>query len=119
MAMIFVTHDLKLVEEIADHVAVMYAGQIVEQGPAATVLVRPRHPYTRALLDCTPRGGGGNRRLRPIPGSLPNPLAQPPGCRFQPRCRFSAPRCETVEPELEAVEPDHVARCLRWREITP
>lgn len=118
MAMIFVTHDLKLVEEIADQVAVMYASQIVEQGPAAAVLACPRHPYTRALLDCTPRGGARSRRLNPIPGSLPSPLAQPLGCRFHPRCRFSTSRCEAVEPDLEAVEQDHVARCLRWREIT-
>lgn len=117
MAMIFVTHDLKLVEEIADQVAVMYASQIVEQGPAAAVLARPRHPYTRALLDCTPGGGARNRRLNPIPGTLPSPLAQPLGCRFHPRCRFSTPRCEAEEPDLEAVEQDHVARCLRWREI--
>ena len=118
MAMIFVTHDLKLVEEIADQVAVMYASQIVEQGPAAAVLAHPRHPYTRALLDCTPRGAGRTRRLSPIPGALPSPLAQPPGCRFHPRCRFSDPRCETGEPKLETVGPGHVARCLRWQEIT-
>jgi oligopeptide/dipeptide ABC transporter ATP-binding protein len=117
MAMIFVTHDLKLVEEIADHIAVMYASQIVEQGPAAAVLKQPRHPYTRALLDCTPHAGARNRRLNPIPGSLPSPLAQPLGCRFHPRCRFAKQVCVATNPALESVTEDHVTRCLRWREI--
>jgi oligopeptide/dipeptide ABC transporter ATP-binding protein len=116
MAMIFVTHDLKLVEEIADQVAVMYASQIVEQGPAAELLSRPRHPYTRALLDCTPHGSR-NRRLSPIPGSLPNPIAPPGGCRFHPRCRFAREACVAGEPPLEEVSADHVTRCIRWREI--
>ena len=116
MAMIFVTHDLKLVEEIADQVAVMYASQIVEQGPAAELLSRPRHPYTRALLDCTPHGTR-NRRLSPIPGSLPNPIAPPRGCRFHPRCRFAREACVAGEPPLEEVSADHVTRCIRWREI--
>jgi oligopeptide/dipeptide ABC transporter ATP-binding protein len=116
MAMIFVTHDLKLVEEIADHVAVMYASQIVEQGPAAEILSRPRHPYTRALLDCTPHGAR-NRRLSPIPGSLPNPIAPPQGCRFHPRCRFAKEACAAGEPQLETVSANHVTRCIRWREI--
>ena len=97
MAMIFVTHDLKLVEEIADQVAVMYASQIVEQGPTAEILARPRHPYTRALLDCTPHGAR-HRRLSPIPGSLPNPIAPPQGCRFHPRCRFAKEKCVANRP---------------------
>ena len=116
MALIFVSHDLKLVEEIADHVAVMYASQIVEQGPADEILSRPRHPYTRALLDCTPHGAR-NRRLSPIPGSLPNPIAPPQGCRFHPRCRFAKEACAAGEPPLEEVSADHVTRCIRWREI--
>jgi oligopeptide/dipeptide ABC transporter ATP-binding protein len=118
MAMIFVTHDLKLVEEIADQVAVMYASQIVEQGPAAAVLTQPRHPYTRALLDCTPHAGARSRRLNPIPGSLPNPIAPPLGCRFHPRCGFAREACMSTEPILDAVSQNHVTRCLRWREIT-
>ena len=117
MAMIFVTHDLKLVEEIADEVAVMYASQIVEQGPVRDVIERPRHPYTRALLECIPVMGGGKRELRPIPGALPNPLAPPPGCRFHPRCAFAVDTCRAVEPALEAVSAGHVTRCIRWQEI--
>ena len=116
MAMIFVTHDLKLVEEIADQVAVMYASQIVEQGPTTEILARPRHPYTRALLDCTPHGAR-YRRLSPIPGSLPNPIAPPQGCRFHPRCRFAKEKCVQTDPLLESVSADHVTRCIRWDEI--
>ena len=118
MALIFVTHDLKLVEDIADQVAVMYASQIVEQGPAHAVLSAPRHPYTKALLACTPHGAGHGARLVPIPGALPNPLNPPAGCRFHPRCGLAVAACKAEVPALETVGSDHVARCLRWREVT-
>ncbi|MFC3705640.1 ABC transporter ATP-binding protein [Devosia honganensis] len=120
MAMIFVTHDLKLVGEIADRVAVMYASQVVEEGPVAEVLAHPRHPYTRALLDCIPsrRDDTGNRRsLRPIPGTMPNPLMPPAGCRFHDRCAHVRPICVESEPELEIVDGRHVTRCIRWKDI--
>jgi oligopeptide/dipeptide ABC transporter ATP-binding protein len=117
MAMIFITHDLKLVEDIADQVAVMYASEIVEQGPAADVLSRPRHPYTRALLDCTPQGGGTRQRLKPIAGSMPSPIAPPAGCRFHPRCALREDACARTAPALDAVSPGHVARCWRWRDM--
>jgi oligopeptide/dipeptide ABC transporter ATP-binding protein len=120
MAMIFVSHDLKLVSEIASRVAVMYSGQVVEEGAIADVLSRPRHPYTRALLDCIPsrRDAAGNRRiLHPIPGSPPDPLSPPPGCRFHPRCRYGDDRCRSGDPALQPVDPTHATRCLRWREI--
>ena len=120
MAMIFVTHDLKLVDEIADRVAVMYASQVVEEGPVDQVLGHPRHPYTKALLECIPsrRDAQGERRqLHPIPGTLPNPLSPPSGCRFHPRCGFAADICIASDPELEAVASDHVTRCLRWQEV--
>jgi len=116
MAMIFVTHDLKLVEEIADQVAVMYAGQVVEQGPMAEVLARPLHPYTKALLDCVPHGRAAGR-MRPIPGALPNPLALPQGCRFHPRCPHAMPACVAAVPALEQAALDRVTRCIRWREV--
>ncbi|ODT66639.1 MAG: peptide ABC transporter substrate-binding protein [Pelagibacterium sp. SCN 63-23] len=121
MAMIFVTHDLKLVKEIADRVAVMYASQVVEEGPVAQVLAHPRHPYTRALLDCIPsrNDGAGNRRaLQPIPGVMPNPLSPPDGCRFHDRCAHARAICAEAEPELEVVAGQHVTRCLRWKEIS-
>lgn len=120
MAMIFVTHDLKLVGEIADRVAVMYAGQVLEEGPVERVLNHPRHPYTRALLDCIPSGrgpAGTRRQLHPIPGMLPDPLNTPAGCRFHPRCRHARDACLAQEPVLEPAAPGHVVRCLRWQEI--
>jgi len=117
MALIFVTHDLKLVEEIADQVAVMYASQIVEQGPASEVLANPRHPYTKALLACAPHGAGHGARLAPIPGALPTPLNPPTGCRFHPRCRIAVSACGETMPALETVALDHISRCLRWREL--
>jgi oligopeptide/dipeptide ABC transporter ATP-binding protein len=120
MAMIFVTHDLKLVGEIADRVAVMYASQVVEEGPVKEVMSRPRHPYTRALMDCIPRRDYGVARrtgLKPIPGLLPDPLARPAGCRFHDRCAFADDRCARVEPVVETVSARHDVRCLRWAEI--
>lgn len=120
MAMIFVTHDLKLVKQIADRVAVMYASQVVEEGPVDEVLANPRHPYTRALLDCIPsrRDDEGNRRsLKPIPGTMPNPLFPPAGCRFHARCAHAQPACAVMEAELQVVDGRHVTRCIRWQEI--
>jgi oligopeptide/dipeptide ABC transporter ATP-binding protein len=119
MAMLFITHDLGLVAEIADRIAVMYAGQVVEEGPAEDVLLRARHPYTLALLECIPERdyAGGGRSLRPIPGTVPDPLHPPPGCRFQPRCRFAVDACGAGEIRPETVGPGHRARCIRWREL--
>ena len=121
MAMIFVTHDLKLVGKIADRVAVMYASQVVEEGKVTDVLANPRHPYTRALLDCIPsrRDAAGNRRtLQPITGTMPNPLALPQGCLFSKRCRHVEPRCTEARPPLIPVSPDHVSRCIRAEELS-
>ena len=119
MGMLFITHDLGLVAEIADRIAVMYAGQVVEEGPAEEVLTQPRHPYTLALLECIPERdyGGGGRSLRPIPGTVPDPLNLPRGCRFHPRCRFALAACRAGEIALEQVRPGHGSRCIRWREL--
>jgi oligopeptide/dipeptide ABC transporter ATP-binding protein len=120
MAMIFITHDLKLVAEVADRVAVMYASEVVEEGLVAEVLARPRHPYTRALMDCIPRRdyeAPGQRRLKPIPGLLPDPLSPPPGCRFHARCEFGRQQCAAGRPALEQIGERHAVRCIRWREI--
>lgn len=120
MAMIFITHDLKLVAEVADRVAVMYASEVVEEGLVSDVLARPRHPYTRALMDCIPRRdyeASGQRRLKPIPGLLPDPLSPPPGCRFHARCEFGRPQCAAGRPALEQIGERHAVRCIRWREI--
>jgi oligopeptide/dipeptide ABC transporter ATP-binding protein len=120
MAMIFISHDLHLVGDIADRVAVMYASQVVEEGPVDEVLARPAHPYTKALLSCMPQRSelrGRALRLQPIPGTMPSALAPPAGCRFHARCAYAQPRCLEGVPPLEAVAPGRAARCIRWQEV--
>ena len=111
MAMLFITHNLALVAGFADRVAVMYAGQIVEEGPAAEVLARPLHPYTRALIDSAPRPGAGLSRLRAIPGNVPQLGAFPPGCRFHPRCPQAVAACGREVPQMREVQPGRTVRC--------
>ena len=115
MAMVFVTHNLAIVAEIADRVVVLYAGELVETGPVAEVFAAPRHPYTAALLKCVPESG--EDRLLAIPGVVPAPHELPEGCRFAPRCTHAAPACHTDHPVVEEAGPDHAVRCLRWREL--
>ena len=119
MAMLFVTHDLGVVSEIAHDVVVMYAGQTVEVGPASEILRAPRHPYTRALLHAVPRANVDRRRPLPaIPGTVPDPRYMPPGCRFHPRCQHAvAGRCDTETPVAETGPDGSMVRCLRWREL--
>jgi peptide/nickel transport system ATP-binding protein len=113
MAVVFVTHDVGVAVEVADHIAVMYAGRFVETGPTETVIRSPVHPYTAGLLASSVLGAMRGQRLEAIPGSPPDMTALPPGCSFAPRCRFAAPRCvEAVPPEF-ALAADHTARCLR------
>jgi peptide/nickel transport system ATP-binding protein len=113
VAMLYVTHDLAVVAEIADHIAVMYAGRIVEQGPAREVLTQPRHPYTRGLL-ASVADHVRPRRLEPMEGVVAGVGARPPGCSFAPRCSLRRPHCETAMPALEPVAPGHDARCFEW-----
>jgi peptide/nickel transport system permease protein len=110
-AMIFITHSLGVVAEIADRVTVMYAGQVVEQGDAATVFAAPLHPYTRALLAATPDGDG---QPLGIPGVVPQPHAFPQGCRFAPRCGHAAAACTAAPVALDEVRAGHRTRCIRW-----
>ena len=114
MAMLLITHNLGIVGDIADRVAVMYAGQIVELAPAADLLRRPFHPYTRALINSVPKFGHESERLPSIGGAVPNPGAWPRGCRFFPRCPNAArhPECAEKMPELAEVEPQRWVRCL-------
>jgi peptide/nickel transport system permease protein len=115
MALLFITHSLPVVAEIADRVAVMYAGTVVEEGPASDVFARPLHPYTRALLDSVPALDGN--LPHPIPGIVPPPDALPPGCSFAPRCAFGQPECGAAEPPLVAASSVRLTRCRRWKEL--
>jgi oligopeptide/dipeptide ABC transporter ATP-binding protein len=117
MAMIFVTHDLNLVAEFVDRVAVMYCGQVLEEGPVAEVLHTPRHPYTKALLDCIPEGGTHAAAVRPIPGKIANPLDPPEGCKFHPRCSLVEPACRAGDVTLQDTGRGHTSRCLRWQDV--
>ena len=107
-ALVWISHDLAVVGALADRVAVMYAGRIVEEGPTEEVLLRPRHPYARGLLDSLPARAEPGRKLAQIAGSTPSLLALPPGCAFQPRCARVSARC-TEWPALEG--KPHPARC--------
>jgi len=119
--MLFITHDLGLVAEIADRVLVVYAGRIVEAGPVAEVFAHPRMPYTQGLMRSRPRIGTRHsraERIEPIPGNVPDPAALPPGCAFHPRCADArAGRCDQAAPPLEECGTAHQVRCLRWREL--
>jgi oligopeptide/dipeptide ABC transporter ATP-binding protein len=111
MAMLFITHNLGIVREIADRVVVMYAGQVVESGRADAVLNEPLHPYTRALIDAVPSLMSSAARLRAIPGSVPQSGGFPPGCRFYPRCPTRKPECAALMPELREVANERWVRC--------
>ncbi len=111
MAIQFISHDLGVISEVADEIAVMYAGRIVERAPADSLFSRPRHPYTRALLETIPRLNERRRRLPSIPGSVPAPGSLPRGCRYANRCPLAEPQCREAEPALEAIAPGHWAAC--------
>jgi peptide/nickel transport system ATP-binding protein len=115
MAILLITHNLGIVGDMADRVAVMYAGQIVELSPARELLCRPLHPYTKALMASVPKLSGGAARLTAIPGNVPRIGNFPPGCRFAPRCPIAKPECSEKIPELVEVEPGRFVRCPFWK----
>jgi peptide/nickel transport system ATP-binding protein len=115
MAILLITHNLGIVGDMADRVAVMYAGQIVELSPAKELLRRPLHPYTRALMNSVPRLGSDADRLSAIPGNVPRIGNFPPGCRFAPRCPIAKPECSEKIPELLEVEAGRWVRCPFWK----
>jgi peptide/nickel transport system ATP-binding protein/oligopeptide transport system ATP-binding protein len=111
MAILLITHNLGIVGDMADRVAVMYAGQIVELSPAKELLRHPLHPYTRALMNSVPKLGGGADRLSAIPGNVPRIGNFPPGCRFAPRCPIAKPECSNAVSDLVEVETGRWVRC--------
>ena len=113
MAIILITHDLGVVAEMADEVAVMYAGRIAERSSAADLFASPQHPYTLGLLGSIPRLDEDRERLLAIEGTVPPPFALPKGCRFHPRCPFAEAACTAAQPTLNEVEPGHFAACHR------
>ena len=113
MAVMLITHNMGVIAEAADRVAVMYAGRVVEQAPVGRLFAAPGHPYTRALLACVPALDDERARLEAIPGTLPDPLKRPPGCRFAPRCPLHIAECDAAQPPLLPLEPGHAAACIR------
>ena len=123
MALLFITHDLGLVAQIADAVIVMYAGQIVEHGTVAQVIEQPQHPYTRALLACRPvrhyrDDGPDDRVMKPIEGRPPEVVGLLQGCRFAPRCQYQQEACRDHSIALQTIAEAQSVRCDRWRELS-
>ena len=117
MGTIFVTHDLGVAAEIADRVAVMYAGRVIEEGPVADVLRAPAHPYTAGLLASTVHDQAPDQDIVAIPGSPPDLRRLPPGCSFAPRCPLAMPACRQGFPDPVFPEPGRMARCLRVADV--
>src|SRR3984893_1612145 len=117
LAMILITHDLSLVAEMCDKVAILYAGQIVEYGTASKIFHDPRHPYTIGLIRAFPNLESKKQRLLSIPGAPPDLVRPPPACRFVPRCPYATSKCSNEAPPMEEIDPDRLARCWYAREI--
>ncbi len=112
-SVIMITHDLGIVAEVCDRVAVVYAGEIVEMGGREHIFDNALHPYTEGLFDSIPSLTGDETRLRPIKGLPPNPADLPKGCKFAPRCPYATEACSQAEPPLREVEPGHLVRCIQ------
>lgn len=115
MSLLLITHDLGIISENADTVAIMYAGRLMELTDVKEIFYNPRHPYTLGLLESIPRKRGS--ALKPIEGFVPRPDELPSGCKFSDRCRFMKPCCQTGEPELVSISEGHLVRCVRVKEI--
>jgi oligopeptide/dipeptide ABC transporter ATP-binding protein len=117
MTLLFITHDLGVVAEIADDVAVMYLGKIVEKCDVHTIFNAPRHPYTRALLRSIPKIAIQREELDPIKGMVPNPFRHPSGCPFHPRCAEALPECSQVVPSTTKLSDNHSVSCLLYETL--
>jgi len=115
--LVFITHDLPLVKNLCDRLAVMYAFDLVEAGPTREVIGSADHPYTRALLNATPNLDTPIEDMNSIEGSAPDPVNVPPGCAYNPRCPLAEQRCEEEDPDLVQVETDHWAACFYWDDV--
>ena len=117
-AIILITHDMGVIAEMADEVAVMYVGNIVEKGDVKDLFKNPAHPYTKALLKSIPvLGKGKDQNLQPIKGSTPNPYNRPKGCQFAPRCDFATAKCHEEMPEEYFIDENHMTRCFNYKEV--
>lgn len=115
-ALVMITHDLGVVAEICDLVAVMYAGRIVEYGTLEDVFVHTRHPYTEGLFNSLPNISDKNSELKPIPGLMPDPTKLPPGCAFAPRCQYATEACRAAQPTPTYFNDTHYVLCTRYNE---
>ncbi|NLA59017.1 MAG: ABC transporter ATP-binding protein, partial [Firmicutes bacterium] len=111
------THDLSIITEMADRIAIMYAGKLVEEGPIDDIFHRPTHPYTVGLLHAVPSVIADREAVRSIPGTPPDGFNLPPGCRFASRCPLAVPECTAVDPRLMEIGPDRRVACHRWKEV--
>jgi len=121
MSILFITHDLGVIAEMADRVVVMYAGRAAEEADVEDIFGHPKMPYTMGLLNSIPRVdkvAHRQQRLQVIPGNVPNPLYLPPGCAFHPRCSYVVDECTKEIPPLEDTGGGHMVRCIRWRNLT-
>jgi peptide/nickel transport system ATP-binding protein len=108
---LFISHDLGVVEHLADRVVIMYLGRVVESAPAEELFAQPNHPYARALLDEVPRIDARRRVFQPVKGEIPSPLSPPPGCHFHPRCPRAFARCKVEAPALREIAPGRLSSC--------
>ena len=115
-SLVLITHDLGVVAEVCDKVAIVYAGKIVEMAPVEKLFATPSHPYTQGLIASVPKLGSGVKVLPSIPGSVPDLASMPTGCRFAPRCKYATDKCREQEPELLDISEDQKCRCWRTQE---
>jgi peptide/nickel transport system ATP-binding protein/oligopeptide transport system ATP-binding protein len=117
MSIVLVTHDLGIIAETCDRVAVLYSGRMMETGPVETILEHPAHPYTLGLINSVPQARHARQHLAAIPGAPPDPLALPPGCRFAPRCTLAGPDCLLGLPALRSLTADHASACIHHHAV--
>ena len=112
-SVLMITHDLGIIAEMCDRVAVIYSGEIVEMGNLEDIFHNTAHPYTHGLFESLPNAAGESRRLKPIKGMMPDPANLPEGCKFCERCPYATDECRRTEPQLQEITPGHLVRCYR------